>query len=115
MLIDNRQPFAVTIRMTVAEPGKILLAALAAPLFYVIQYVEIFITTAAAQQLSLNTSATINFGLIEASAPAGSIRRWGPYKYGQAIPVGESLLLSGAAGVAAEIKVEGYIDGHKAS
>lgn len=114
MLTDNRQPFAVSVRMLATDPGKTLLAALAAPLFYVIQYVEIYISTAAAQQLTLNSSATVNFGPIEASVPAGTVRRWGPYKYGQPIPVGESLLLSAAAGVAAEIKVEGYIDGHKA-
>src|SRR5437867_3134173 len=98
--------------MIATDAGKTIKSAPSATAILVVNFIEVVITTSAAQVLTVQGSGgTVVFGVIEASVAAGVRRTFGPYVKGVPLPAGENLVVSAAAGVAAELKAEGWVDG----
>ena len=108
----SRQPWSATARLLVGDAVRTIKANADAKLNIVVTFIEVVIQTPAAQTLTIqDESGTVIFGVFPASQAAG-IYKFGPYVKGIALPVAKDLRVTpGAAGIVAELKAEGWIDG----
>lgn len=113
---DIRQPWVARVRLLAADASRTIYngATLGNALIAVI-YIEVVITTAAAQLITIrSTNSDVVYGVIPASAPVGSMYKFGPYIPGLLHPAALNGLVAvpAAAGPAAEIYAEGYVEGY---